>query len=139
MKKFSFFIILFLSLNNILFIESLKSNDFKSIKIISCYDGDTCTSSEGEKIRLACIDTPEIRGNKINKEQAFLARDFLNSKVKGKYVSLKRITTDRYNRTVGELYINKINIQELIYQKGFAKIYRKYAFQCPWTSKYISD
>ena len=139
MKKFSFFIILFLSLNNILFIESLKSNDFKSIKIISCYDGDTCTSSEGEKIRLACIDTPEIRGNKINKEQAFLARDFLNSKVKGKSVSLKRITTDIYNRTVGELYINKINIQELIYQKGFAKIYRKYAFQCPWTSKYISD
>ena len=139
MKRFSFFIILFLSLNNILFIESLKSNDFKSIKIISCYDGDTCTSSEGEKIRLACIDTPEIRGNKINKEQAFLARDFLNSKVKGKSVSLKRITTDRYNRTVGELYINNINIQELIYQKGFAKIYRKYAFQCPWTSKYISD
>ena len=139
MKKFSFFIILFLSLNNILFIESLKSNDFKSIKIISCYDGDTCTSSEGEKIRLACIDTPEIRGNKINKGQAFLARDFLNSKVKGKSVSLKRITTDRYNRTVGELYINNINIQELIYQKGFAKIYRKYAFQCPWTSKYISD
>ena len=139
MKRFSFFIILFLSLNNILFIESLKSNDFKSIKIISCYDGDTCTSSEGEKIRLACIDTPEIRGNKINKEQAFLARDFLNSQVKGKSVSIKRITTDRYNRTVGELYINKINIQELIYQKGFAKIYRKYAFQCPWTSKYISD
>ena len=81
----------------------------------------------------------ESRGNKINKEQAFLARDFLNSQVKGKSVSIKRITTDRYNRTVGELYINKINIQELIYQKGFAKIYRKYAYQCPWTSKYILD
>ena len=119
--------------------QSLKSNDFENAKIISCYDGDTCTSSEGEKIRLACIDTPEIRGNKINKEQAFLARDFLNSQVKGKSVSIKRITTDRYNRTVGELYINKINIQELIYQKGFAKIYRKYAYQCPWTSKYILD
>jgi len=139
MKRFSFFIILFLFLNNILFIKSLRSNNFKSIKIISCYDGDTCTSSEGEKIRLACIDTPEIRGNKINKEQAFLARDFLNSQVKGKSVSIKRIATDRYNRTVGELYINKINIQELIYQKGFAKIYRKYAYQCPWTSKYILD
>ena len=137
MRRFSFFVILFLSLNNILFMKSLKSNDFENVKIISCYDGDTCTSSEGEKIRLACIDTPEIRGNKINPEEALQAKEFLNSKVKGKYVSLKRITTDRYNRVVGELFVNKINIQKLLYQKGFAKIYKKYAYQCPWTSNYI--
>ena len=117
--------------------QSLKSNDFENVKIISCYDGDTCTSSEGEKIRLACIDTPEIRGNKINPEEALQAKEFLNSKVKGKYVSLKRITTDRYDRVVGELFVNKINIQKLLYQKGFAKIYKKYAYQCPWTSNYI--
>tara|TARA_Y100001978_G_scaffold167456_1_gene155557 strand:- start:177 stop:536 length:360 start_codon:yes stop_codon:yes gene_type:complete len=117
--------------------KSLKSNDFENVKIISCYDGDTCTSSEGEKIRLACIDTPEIRGNKINPEEALQAKEFLNSKVKGKYVSLKRITTDRYDRVVGELFVNKINIQKLLYQKGFAKIYKKYAYQCPWTSNYI--
>ena len=29
------------------------------VDITSCYDGDTCTSSTGEKVRLACIDTPE--------------------------------------------------------------------------------
>tara|TARA_B100001057_G_C22431542_1_gene787633 strand:- start:136 stop:549 length:414 start_codon:yes stop_codon:yes gene_type:complete len=137
MKRFPYFILLFLSLNNILFMKSLESNDFKNVKIISCYDGDTCTSSEGEKIRLACIDTPEIRGNKVNLEKAFFARDYLNSKVKGKSVILRRITTDRYNRTVGELYTDKINIQELLYKKGLAKIYKKYAYQCPWTNKYI--
>ena len=86
MKRFSYFVLLFLSLNNILFIKSLESNDFKNVKIISCYDGDTCTSSEGEKIRLACIDTAEIRGNKENLEKALFARDYLNSKVKGKSV-----------------------------------------------------
>ena len=137
MKKLSYFVLLFLSLNNLLFMKSLESNDFIKVKIISCYDGDTCTSSKGEKIRLACIDTPEIRGNKVNLEKALFARDYLNSKVEGKFIKLKRITTDRYNRTVGELYVENINIQELLYKKGLAKIYKKYAYQCPWTKKYI--
>ena len=137
MKRLSYFVLLFLSLNNLLFMKSLKSNDFINVKIISCYDGDTCTSSKGEKIRLACIDTPEIRGNKVNLEKALFARDYLNSKVEGKFIKLKRITTDRYNRTVGELYVENINIQELLYKKGLAKIYKKYAYQCPWTKKYI--
>ena len=137
MKRLSYFVLLFLSLNNILFMKSIESNDFINVKIISCYDGDTCTSSKGEKIRLACIDTPEIRGNKVNLEKALFARDYLNSKVEGKFIKLKRITTDRYNRTVGELYVENINIQELLYKKGLAKIYKKYAYQCPWTKKYI--
>ena len=137
MKRLSYFVLLFLSLNNLLFMKSLESNDFIKVKIISCYDGDTCTSSKGEKIRLACIDTPEIRGNKVNLEKALFARDYLNSKVEGKFIKLKRITTDRYNRTVGELYLENINIQELLYKKGLAKIYKKYAYQCPWTKKYI--
>tara|TARA_B100001989_G_C24375487_1_gene381551 strand:+ start:247 stop:603 length:357 start_codon:yes stop_codon:yes gene_type:complete len=117
--------------------KSLESNNFTDVKIISCYDGDTCTTSEGEKIRLACIDTPEIRGNEVNLEKALFARDYLNSKVKDKSIILKRITTDRYNRTVGELYADNINIQELLYKKGLARIYKKYAYQCPWTNKYI--
>ena len=137
MKRFSYFVFLFLSLNNVLFPNSLEANNFKTIKIIRCYDGDTCTTSEGEKIRLACIDTPEIKGNKVNLEQALFARDYLNSKVKGKSIILKPITTDRYNRTVGELYTGNINIQELLYKKGLAKIYKKYAYQCLWTKKYI--
>ncbi len=137
MKKLSYFVLLFLSLNNILFMKSLESNNFTDVKIISCYDGDTCTTSEGEKIRLACIDTPEIRGNEVNLEKALFARDYLNSKVKDKSIILKRITTDRYNRTVGELYADNINIQELLYKKGLARIYKKYAYQCPWTNKYI--
>ena len=35
-----------------------------SVVIASCYDGDTCRSNTGEKIRLACIDTPELRGKR---------------------------------------------------------------------------
>lgn len=33
----------------------------EKVKIIRCHDGDTCTTDKGEKIRLACIDAPELK------------------------------------------------------------------------------
>jgi hypothetical protein len=33
-----------------------------SVVIATCYDGDTCTTTTGEMIRHACIDTPELQG-----------------------------------------------------------------------------
>ena len=58
--------------------------------IRSCYDGDTCTTIDGEKIRLACIDTPELRGKKADPIPAKEARDFLNNLVMNKEVYIKR-------------------------------------------------
>ena len=101
--------------------------------IKSCYDGDTCTTIDGEKIRLACIDTPELKGKKANPIKAKEARDFLNNLVSNQEVSIKRITTDRYGRTVAELFKNNINIQNLIIDKGYGKIFERYSFQCNWT------
>ena len=43
---------------------------FTSISINYCYDGDTCTSDKGEKIRLACIDAPELKGPEANPKKA---------------------------------------------------------------------
>jgi len=104
-----------------------------TITIKSCYDGDTCTTIDGEKIRLACIDTPELKGEKASPILAEEARDFLNKLVSNKKVSIRRITYDKYGRTVGELIKNDINIQELLVKKGYGKIYKKYAHQCEWT------
>ena len=100
--------------------------------IRNCYDGDTCTTIYGEKIRLACIDTPEIKGNKADPIPAKKARDFLNNLLVNKKVSIKRITKDRYGRTVGELFKNGLNIQKMIVEKGHGKIYKKYSHQCKW-------
>ena len=110
-----------------------NSNNSKKINIETCYDGDTCTSTKGEKIRLACIDTSELRGAKANPVQAKEARDYLNSLIAGKDVDIRRITKDKYGRTVAELSINGINVQRIMITKGYAKIYSKYAYQCPWT------
>ena len=114
--------------------ELLAKSEFTSVFIKSCYDGDTCTAIDGEKIRLACIDTPELKGENSETVKAIKARDFLNRLVAQRKISIRRIAKDRYGRTVAELYKGRINIQELIVKKGFGKIYKKYAFQCDWTN-----
>jgi len=114
--------------------ELLAKSEFPSVFIKSCYDGDTCTAIDGEKIRLACINTPELKGENSETVKAIKARDFLNTLVAQRKISIRRIAKDRYGRTVAELYKGRINIQELIVKKGFGKIYKKYAFQCDWTN-----
>ena len=101
--------------------------------IKNCYDGDTCTSGEGEKIRLACIDSPELNSMNSDFHSAILARDFLNSLLVNQEVSINRITHDKYGRTVAELFKEKLNVQELLVEKGHAKIHKSYAHQCDWT------
>ena len=108
-------------------------SDFSSVFINSCYDGDTCTAVDGEKIRLACIDTPELKGKNSDPEKALEAKDFLNKLIADKEISIKRITKDKYGRTVAELFKDELNIQELIVNKGYGKIYEKYSYQCEWS------
>ena len=111
---------------------------FASLPIIfikDCYDGDTCATLKGEKIRLACIDTPELKGWNADPVPAQEATDFVNKFLAYEEVSIKRITNDKYGRTVGELFKNEVNIQKLIVEKGYGKIYKKYAYQCEWSKK----
>ena len=105
-----------------------------TITIDRCYDGDTCTSTDGEKIRLACIDTPELQGKRADPVPAKTARHYLNGLVDGEELSIRRITKDRYGRTVAELSKDGVNIQELLVSKGFARLYERYADQCEWSN-----
>ena len=104
-----------------------------SVFIASCYDGDTCTTSAGEKVRLACIDTPELRGKRAKPVPAKAARDYLRAIVVGRDVGIRRITKDRYGRTVAELFVDGSNVQQQLVAAGHADIYWKYAHQCGWT------
>ena len=117
----------------ILFGLPLLANPYLPKTIIKdCYDGDTCTTINGEKIRLACIDTPELKGKKANPIEAKKAKIFLNNLIANKEVNIRRINNDRYGRTVAELFKNDVNIQKLIVEKGYGQIYWKYSYQCPW-------
>ena len=49
----------------ILFSLPLLANSYLPKKIIKeCYESDTCSSINGEKIRLAYFDTPKLKGKK---------------------------------------------------------------------------
>ena len=131
----SLFIVFFISLVALFqaLINYPSTSTLPTVTIQSCYDGDTCTTSTGEKIRLACIDTPELRGKRADPIPAKAARDHLNNLVSGSKVRIRRITEDRHGRTVAELYKGHINIQEQLVDKGFASTYKKYAHQCEWS------
>ena len=126
MKAHALFLLLFLVL-------AAPAIAQPTIIIRNCYDGDTCTSTTGEKIRLACIDTSELRGSRADPIPAKAARDYLNGLVSGEEVSIRRITKDRYGRTVAEISKDGINIQERLVKEGLASIYQRYAKQCSWS------
>ncbi len=128
LKNFSIFL-----LTTIVLPTPLGMAAMASITIRDCYDGDTCTTTTGEKIRLTCIDTPELRGERTDPIPAKAARDHLRELVVGRSVHLRRITTDRYGRTVGELFVDGTNVQHAMVASAHAEIFWKYASQCPWT------
>ena len=127
----SFFILYYSFLNY----NANSQQKIPSVIVEKCYDGDTCTTESGEKIRLACIDAPEIRGKNADPLKAKASREFINNLLSNKKVTIKRIDTDRYGRTVAEIFIEGTNIQKLMVKNGFAKLHRKYSFQCDWTYK----
>ena len=114
-----------------------------SVVIASCYDGDTCTSTTGEKIRLACIDAPEMKArtrlrptsvqpDSYDNASAVQSRKYLDGLVAGKTVSIRQITTDRYDRTIAELFVEGINTGQQLVENKHAEVYWKYARQCSW-------
>ena len=90
-------------------------------------------TTTGEKVRLACINSPELRGKRAEPAPAKAARDQLRNLLVGKQVGIRRITEDRYGRTVAELFLGQTNVQQEMVASGHAKIYWRYADQCPWT------
>ena len=106
-----------------------------TVVIASCYDGDTCTTTTGERVRLACIDTPELVGKRAKPVPARSARDHLRDLVVAKKVGIRLITEDRYERTVKELFFGETNVQREMVATGYAVVYQRQAHQCLCTRK----
>jgi len=75
---------------------------------------------------VACIDAPEMAQRPYGPK----ARDYLRLRLPiGRPVTLKMQTTDRYGRTVTEVF-SDININLGLVEEGQAFAYRKYLGQC---------
>ena len=116
------------------------------VRFQGCYDGDTCTTTDAEKVRLACIDAPELkkrprlRATRMSPtayENSSFERSAANLRalVSGRMVAIRRITTDRYGRTVAELFINDMNVGHQQVMNGHAVISQEHAWQCAWASR----
>jgi endonuclease YncB( thermonuclease family) len=97
--------------------------------VLSIGDGDTIRVLQGERritVRLACIDAPEMAQRPYGPQ----AREYLQQRLPiGRPVTLKVQTTDRYGRTVAEVF-SDINIGLAMVEDGQAFAYRKYLGQC---------
>ena len=133
-KRYPLFIIVLIAII-FLGIKSRSTDNAKEkVKIIRCHDGDTCTTDKGEKIRLACIDAPELK-------QPFgkASRDHLKEIIKDRAAKIDRINTDRFGRTIAILYINNGGkwqaVQSLQSKAGTVWAFDRFKRNCPiWNS-----
>jgi len=67
-----------------------------TVTIKSCYDGDICTTSRGEKIQLASLHASALKGKSVKPALAMAAKGYLNGMLMQQTVGIRRITRDGY-------------------------------------------
>lgn len=108
--------------------------------VTKVYDGDTITVDidlglgiwkMGEKIRLADIDAPEVRGEE--REAGLISRDALREKILNKRIRIKteKDKKGKYGRYIGTIFIieadllmenvEDVNVNEWMVKNGFAE------------------
>jgi len=102
--------------------------------IRSVYDGDTCHADidlglsiwmHNEKLRLARINAPELRG--AEHTAGLASRDYLRTLIDGKEVILETIKDrkGKYGRYLAEIWLKQkddsyLNVNDRLVEKGFA-------------------
>ena len=100
----------------------------------SCYDGDTCTFTlpglhpvigDKVKVRLAGIDTPEIRGKcEQERKRAKVAKLRLNNILKtAKKIEIRNIDRGKYFRIVAEIWVDGRNVNQVLINENLAVRY----------------
>ncbi len=108
-------------------IPGCETRTQQACSVNSIYDGDTMRltcNGERVKVRLYCIDAPEMRQRPWGKE----SRDYLRS-ITPEQVKIVAKTKDRYGRIVGELFAadeQHENLNLAMVRSGQAVVYPKY-------------
>ena len=110
-------------------ISTRPSDQKQTCEVVKVYDGDTVTlqcptQTDKTRIRLYCIDAPEIKQTPWGK----LSRDHLRNLLPlGASVTYEQINRDQYGRVVGEIYtLNGNNINQAQVRQGMAAVYMTY-------------
>lgn len=130
-----------LSGNNNSFLEqfnlNLNLNDQKKSVVLEneeavvlrVIDGDTIQvlNSEGkeETVRMLLVDTPEsVHPDKTPQMFGKEASDFTKKHLQGKKITLEKgvIDKDRYGRTLAYVFVDGINFNKRLIEKGYARV-----------------
>ncbi len=109
--------------------SNVSADTFPNVEVLSIGDGDTITVREnGSKttIRLACIDAPES-SQQGGKEATNYLKQLIPT---GTTVGLRTVSTDRYGRTIGEIYRNGDSVNLKMVKQGQAVVYDRYLDAC---------
>jgi len=98
--------------------------DKHSYLVVKVIDGDTFEATDGNlnfRVRIAGMDAPE-RKQAFGKNATYYFRNL----VEGKNVTIKPIGRgrDRYNRILGQVYLDGNDISVIMIQDGYAVYYR---------------
>jgi endonuclease YncB( thermonuclease family) len=105
--------------------RSAGAETFFDARVVAVLDGDTIevlVGRERRRIRLAGIDTPE-RGQ----PWAERSKQALSRRVFGREVRINAVDTDRYGRTVGEVYADDVCVGCELVREGHAWVYRRFS------------
>ena len=94
-------------------------------RVVRIIDGDTVDVSSGgvvQRLRLLGIDTPE-KGQPFGNE----ARDALSSYIEGRNVRVAIRETDRYGRSIADIYDGDRHINAWLVESGLAWHYKSYS------------
>ena len=94
------------------------------------------------KVRLARIDTPELRTkDEWEKRAGVIARDILNERIGDKVVELESVSYDKYGRILAEVICGGINVNDWLLDSGWACPYGgsgdKMAKKTDWKHKVL--
>ncbi|MCD6435235.1 MAG: thermonuclease family protein [Clostridiales bacterium] len=109
--------------------------EYRVEEIIKIYDGDTITVklslgfnvTKIEVLRLAYIDTPELRNEEY--EAGIISRDWLrerlNTAMKGTGIRVKTLKDHKgkYGRYIATIYVDGVNINKQMLAEGLATVY----------------
>lgn len=101
--------------------------------IANVHDGDSIRLCDGERIRIANIDAPEMRGSSrcdrgrggwCDYDLAIRSRDALRAFLASGNVSITRLGQDRYGRTLARVTVNGRDAGAHLIERGLARRWR---------------
>lgn len=117
-------------------LQLARESAFVAVTVHDCYDGDTCTVTlhdlalpavfaERLPVRLAGIDTPEIRGRCPEEiRRAYLAREFLRARLaRAVRIDLLNPERDKYFRLRANLSADGEDVSQSLLAAGLARPY----------------